>query len=91
MRHSRVHLIFGKVGLEVSGHTVDKEAFLAHCYFIVAVQMGRILTFLLSPPPSPVFIILFNTGSSISVPDSFVSRVHCDQLSSRLAFSTSNQ
>lgn len=28
---------FGKVGLEVSGYTVETEAFLALCFFIVVV------------------------------------------------------
>lgn len=84
---------FGKEGLEVSGHRVGTEAFLALSFFIVVVvRTGRTLVlqpFLLSPPLYLLFY--YNDGSSISVPDSFVSRVNRDQLSSRLAFSTSNQ
>lgn len=34
---------FGKVGLEVSGHTIETEAFLALCFLIVVVQTGRTL------------------------------------------------
>lgn len=42
---------FGKVRLEVSGHKVEKEAFLAHCCFIAAVQTdGKDLN--ISPLPS---------------------------------------
>lgn len=83
----------GKGGLEVSGHPADRSLPGSLFFLLFCCTDRQDLSFVgISPlPPPHLFIILFKDGSSISVPDSSVSRVHRDQLSSRLAFSTSNQ
>lgn len=83
---------FGKAGLGFSGACTKTEASLALLFLLLLYRYKGFVAILLSPPPSPPwFIILINDGSSISVPDFFVSRLHSDQLLSRLAFSISDQ